>query len=191
MVLALSAEAAGILGALAGGGIAIAGQALFIAAGAVRARRVAAQVIYAELIGNLANAVPAIGGSGWSSSKPEALRAAWETYGARLLLPWHKAHDVGSIASAYNRVDDIAWLATENFIDPNQDYTAHILDIQVGLYVVGRAAGYSDIELAARQIPVTAVRGMLEEGQGRATASRKAHRRQRWSALRRLVPRRR
>src|SRR5437899_2344629 len=99
VILALTGEAtAAILGALAGGGIAVVGQALFISLGALRARRVAAQMIYAEILGNLASVIPALNGYGWSSSKPEALRAAWETYGARLLLPWHKPHDVGAVA---------------------------------------------------------------------------------------------
>ena len=99
MLLAISSEAtAAILGALAGGAIAIGGEAAVGVLSAFRGRRIAAQVIYAELLGNIANAIPAINGFGWSSTKPEALRAAWETYAARLLLPWHKAHDVGAVA---------------------------------------------------------------------------------------------
>lgn len=62
MVVALSAEGtAAVLGALAGGGIAIIGQAVFGSFGAMRARRVAAQMIYAELTGNLASAATAPG----------------------------------------------------------------------------------------------------------------------------------
>jgi hypothetical protein len=100
MIAAVSSETtAALLGALVGAGIAVIGQAVLGVFGTFRARRIAAQIIYAELIGNIANAIPAINGYGWSATKPEALRAAWDAYGARLLLPWHRAHDVGAIAS--------------------------------------------------------------------------------------------
>lgn len=182
MVGALSPGATdALVGALAGGFIAIGAQAIFGSIGAFRGRRVAAQVIYAELLGNYANALVAIGGAGWSSTKPSALRAGWETYGARLLLPWHKAHDLGSISSAYNRVDDIAWLATEGAVTPQQNYAQHVLDMQVGLYVVGRAGGYSDIELSARQLDLPRIQATLGEGRRRARESRAAHRRERWA----------
>lgn len=134
MIVALSAEGtAAVLGALAGGGIAIFGQALFSAFGTLRARRVAAQMIYAELNGNLAAAKTAVAGHGWASSKPEAFRVAWDTYGGRLLLPWHKPHDVGAIALAYNRVDDVAWLASGDAIIEGDGYPNQVLDIETGL----------------------------------------------------------
>ena len=112
--LGLSPEAsAAIVGAVAGGGIALVAQWLTGGVGALVNRRRAAQLIFAELLGNLANAIPATNPDyGWSSSKAEALRTAWDTYGIRLLLPGHHVHDIGAIASADNRVDDIAWLAT-------------------------------------------------------------------------------
>jgi hypothetical protein len=114
-------------------------------------------VILAELIGNVANASAAVGGMGWTSTKPEALRAAWDTYGGQLLLPWNKAHDVGAVASAYNRVDDIAWLAVNDHIAENQDYQHQLDDIWTGIYVVGRVAGYSELELAGRGVPLDRV----------------------------------
>jgi hypothetical protein len=186
LLLAVSGEAtAAILGAVAGGGIALLAQAAVGSFGAWRARRVAAQVIYAELTSNLATVVPAIDGAGWSSTKPEALRAAWDTYGARLLLPWHHAHDVGAIASAYNRVDDVAWLAVNDWISKEQDYSPHLRDIYVGLYLVGRAAGYSDRELAARNVPVDDVQRFLRGARASARDARRAGRRERWKWVRR------
>jgi hypothetical protein len=174
---------AALLGAVAGGGIAIVGQAVFGSFGAFRARRVAAQVIFAELVSNLATVLPALDGSGWSATKPEALRAAWDTYGARLLLPWHRAHDVGAVASAYNRVDDIAWLAVNNYITVGQNYGAHLGDIYTGMLVVGRASGYSDLELAARGVPVDQVSKALAENRANARRLRRESRRNRLKAI--------
>jgi len=64
---------------------------------------------------------------------------------------------------AYNRVDDIAWLAVNGWISKEQDYTQHLGEIYRGLYLVGKAAGYSDDELAARSIPVDAIRAELRQ----------------------------
>jgi hypothetical protein len=175
MVVAMSREAtAAILGAVAGGGIAIVGQALFGIVGAFRARRVAAQIIYAELVGNYANASAAAEGFGWSSTKPAALRSAWDAYGARLLLPFQKAHDIGTIASAYNRIDDVAWLATHDTLDPSDALTKKLIeDIQTGLYVAARRAGYSDREATARGINVAAVRIRIEAQRAAVRATRR------------------
>ena len=87
MILALTSEAtAAILGALAGGLIAIFGQALFVLVGSRNARRTAAALIFAELAGSLASAQTAIEFQTWTSSQPGAHRAAWDAYGGRLLL---------------------------------------------------------------------------------------------------------
>jgi hypothetical protein len=114
----------------------------------------------------------------WSSSKPGARRAAWEAYGGRLLLLRfrQRPHDVGHVASAYNRVDDIAWLVTEKKLDAKDDYSEHLREIQAGLYVVGRLAGYSDSELRARGLPVDDLRERVEVDRDHAAATRRTSR---------------
>jgi hypothetical protein len=123
----------------------------------LNARRTAAAMIFGELTGNFASAASAVSSRVWTSAKPEAQRAAWEAYGGRLLLlrPWHRPHDVGHVAAAYNRVDDVAWLATEEILKPGDDYSDFLMDIAAGVYVVGRLAGYTNDELRDRQVPST------------------------------------
>ncbi len=169
-ISAISVATATLIGAAVGAGIVLVGQALFGMWAAFRDRRIGAQVIYTELLANVANALPAIDGYGWSASRPEALRSAWETYGPKLLRPWNKPHDLGAISMAYNRTDDVAWLATNNHIDPKQDYSSHVFEMQAGLYVAGRWAGYSVDELRARSLPVDEIRARLKELRGIAKA---------------------
>jgi hypothetical protein len=110
---------------------------------------------------------------GWSSSRQEALRAAWDQHAAKLLLVANKAHDIGAISSAYNRMDDVAWLSANDLIDSKRDdYTRHILDMQLGLYVAGRWAGYSDEELRARGVATTKVKEVLAALRGSGKAAR-------------------
>lgn len=91
-----------------------------------------------------------------------------------------RPHDVGHVASAYNRVDDIAWLVTQDLIRPGEDYSAHLLEISAAIYVVGKIAGYSDDELRDRLVPVDEVRALIAANEGRAIASRRASRRLPW-----------
>jgi hypothetical protein len=89
-----------------------------------------------------------------------------------LLRLWHQPHDLGHVASAYNRIDDIAWLATKDFIDPHDDFSTELLDVQVGLYVVGKIAGYSEDELRSRGVAVDDVRERIASDEAQAIASR-------------------
>jgi hypothetical protein len=178
VIVALSSEAsAALLGALAGGLIAVVGQVVFGVFGTWRNRKAAAAIIYAELVSNLGNAGPALAGNGWPAAKPEAMRAAWDAYGARLVLPWHKPHDVAAVAAAYNRVDDVGWLSSTGALPHGTahrpEYGEYLDDIYAGLYVLGHAAGYSDAELAARMIPVERVQRMLAERHKQARTTRR------------------
>jgi hypothetical protein len=160
--LAVSAETtAALLGALVGGGIALLTQAVAAVYGGWRRRRIAAQAIYTELVGNLSNAEVALHAGAWPGLKPGAERAAWETFGSQLLHPWHKPHRLAAVAIAYNRVDDLAWVAEKEAVAEAGDYSEVLLEIKTGLYVVGSAAGYSDAELAERSIPVEQVKAHL------------------------------
>ena len=158
---------AAILGAVVGAAIALVSQATFAIVAMFRGRRVAASMIYAELITNYANASAALNGLGWPAIESSASRAAWDAYGGRLLLPWNRAHDVGAVAMAYNRIDDIAWYDSKHGIERDSedqaDFSKYELDIQEALYVTGRAAGYSDRDLANRGIPIAEVRARQRE----------------------------
>jgi hypothetical protein len=81
--------------------------------------------------------------------------------------------DLGALAAADNRVDDVAWRATEETLKPGDDYSHFLMDIAAGVYVVGRLAGYTNDELRDRQVPVDEVRKKIAEDEGRAIASRR------------------
>lgn len=171
--VALTAEgAAAIYGALAGGAIVIVSQLAGVLFTSWRARRVAATLIYAELTTNYANASAAVNHLGWPSSRPEADRAAYDAHGARLLRPWHRPHDLGAIAGAYSRVDDIAWLESQDGIEPADDYSEYLLDIQLGVYVAGLAAGYDREDLRLRTLPVDELDARLHEQLARSKRPR-------------------
>ncbi len=58
-----------------------------------------------------------------------------------------------------------------------QDYSGHILDIATGLYVAGRAGGYSDYELEQRTMPVKEVRSYLDDAKANARRVKRESRR--------------
>lgn len=117
-----------------------------------RARHVAADLIYAELVGNLAEASAALATGVWTGIHKGARRSVWEAQSSHLPSLWRRRpHDLGKIATAYNRVDDVAYMADKGMIVPGDGLLDDYLpEVEAGLYDVGRIAGYSDADLEAR-----------------------------------------
>jgi hypothetical protein len=140
---------AAVIGALAGGGIA------YLAAGANdflrrrRERRIAAQLIFAELVIGAAEAKGALLAQMWPNIHGGPRRAAWDAYG-RFVMPRRGVEGVGVFATAYSALDDIAWLASTDNIDPNEDYSLLLQHIDDGLNALARQAGLGQDELDRR-----------------------------------------
>jgi hypothetical protein len=139
-----------IVGAVAGGGIAIVGQAVWSLRGERRTRRAAAQLVFAELTLGMAEARAAIATRGaWPNTLGGPRTSSWEQFGPHLMSGKGVEH-VGRLAHAYSALEDLAWLAANRHIDEDENYAQLINAIADGLRIVGGIAGLSSAELERR-----------------------------------------
>jgi hypothetical protein len=127
-----------------------------------RARRVAALLIYGELFSNLA-AVSALRKYGvWSTGRIH--RSAWEAQ-APALLYRSNVDRVGKLSIAYNSLEDVSFLATDESRDFTQGDDAEFLDdtvvpvIYQGMREVGPLTGLKAAEVEQR---IAASKRLLE-----------------------------
>jgi hypothetical protein len=106
---------------------------------------------------NLSEATTAAKFGEWPSESGRPRRAAWETYGVKLMRG-RGVERVAHIASAYSSLDDLAWLSANGHLSPKDDHSVSLGSIRVGLYEVGALSGLTDPELEARQVLDSEVR---------------------------------
>jgi hypothetical protein len=165
VLLAFSAEAtAALAGAALGGGIALVAEFGLHFLRRRLDRRAAAQVIYAELTTNYAAANVSLELGSWPTSSGAAELTAWQTHGVKLARG-RGLTELADVASAYSRLDDFVFLGKAGALSHDDDYADQLAEIRLGLYVVGRMAGWTDAELRGRKIlddDVLAVRAERE-----------------------------
>jgi hypothetical protein len=111
----------------------------------------------------------------WPSPSGRPRRSAWETYGARIAGE-RSIERAAHIATAYSRLDDLAWLAQKGSLDAGDDWTSPLREIRLGLYEAGRLGGMTDRQLEANGVLDADVRKLRLE---RAEAIRSSRRRPR------------
>lgn len=144
-----SAVTAALVGAVAGGAIAIAAGFVTTWSARRRERKAAAQLIFAELVMGYSAARSALVSGDWPSRSGGPSRSAWTAYGAAL-LPGKSTDEAAQLAQAYGALEDAAWLVVGREAVTDQQYRDWLLEkVVVGLRAVAPIAGRSAAEVEA------------------------------------------